>query len=334
MATDVALDIGTTYTRMATEERGIIFNEPTIVAIDTSTGDVVDIGYGAMRAVGTSQRHVVAFRPFAKGATVDFDVTARLIGAVFTRVGFSRVSRVRAVMSVPTLATPIERRALRQAAVRAGASDVSLIEVPIVAAMGLGMPLQEPVGSAIAVLGGGSSEMAVIALGGIVTGGSLRLGGLDIDNAIGTMIRQRYGVVVAPSYLENLKMEVASAQRLTDGESSVVPARTVERGRPSQVEVTATEINNAIADTIFSTVRMIQECLGESPPDLAQDVLTHGLTLAGGHARLRDLAPRFASDLGVDVRVAPTPELVVIEGLRRCLSEMSTLHKLFREADR
>jgi rod shape-determining protein MreB len=334
MASDVALDIGTSFTRLATEERGVVFNEPTIVAIDTSTGEVVDIGYGALHAVGTSPRHVVAFRPFAKGATVDFDVTARLISAVFLRAGYSRMSRLRVVMSVPTLATAIERRALRQAAVQAGASDVSLIETPMVAAIGLGMPIEEPVGSAIAVLGAGSSEIALIALGGIVTGGSLRVGGNDLDASIGTMIRQLYGVVVSPTLLEELKIGLGSALGRTDREVRVVPARTVNHGKPVSVEVPAKQINTSIVDVINASIRMMQECLGESPPDLAQDVLTHGLTLAGGHARLTDLAEIIAKETGVEVRVAPTPELVVINGLQKCLGEMRSLHKLFREADR
>ena len=232
MALDVALDIGTSSTRLATSQRGVVFNEPTLVAIDTNSGDVVDIGYGASNLVGRTSRHIVVFRPLEKGATVDFDVTARLIATLFERAGVSKLSRARVVMSVPSLATAIERRALRQAAVQAGAREVSLIEAPIAAAIGLGLPIQEPIGSAIVVLGAGASEAALISLGGIVTRGARRLGGNDLDNAIATLLRMRKGVVLAPSTSEVLKMTLGSALGTTNGRVEKVAARTVERGEP------------------------------------------------------------------------------------------------------
>ena len=211
MALDVALDIGTSHTRLATSQRGVLFDEPTMVAIDTDTGDVLEVGDGALNLVGRTSRHVVVFRPFNQGATVDFDVTARLIAALFDRAGVSKLSRARVVMSVPSLATAIERRALRQAAVQAGAREVSLIEAPLAAAIGLGMPVQDPVGSAVTLLGAGASEAAIISLGGIVTGGARRLGGSDVDAAIATLLRVNLGVVVAPSVVEWLKCTLVSA---------------------------------------------------------------------------------------------------------------------------
>src|SRR6202167_495853 len=204
MALDAALDIGTSNTRLATTERGIIFNEPTMVAIDTNSGRVVEVGHGALDMVARTPRHVVVFRPFNQGATVDFDVTARLIAGLFERAGVSKMSRARVVMSVPSLATAIERRALRQAAIQAGAREASLIEAPLAAAIGLGMPIQDPVGSAVVLLGGGASEAAVVSLGGIVTGAARRIGGSDVDAAIATALRLHLGVVVAPSVLEML----------------------------------------------------------------------------------------------------------------------------------
>ncbi len=186
MALDVALDIGTSHTRIATDQRGVVFDEATMVAIDTKTGEVVSIGDEALDLVGRTSRHIVVFRPLEKGATVDFDVTARLITGLFDRAGVSKLSRARVVMSIPSLATAIERRALRQAAIQAGAREVSLIEAPLVAAIGLGLPVQDPVGSAVAVLGAGCSEAALISLGGIVTSGVRRIGGNDLDGASAT----------------------------------------------------------------------------------------------------------------------------------------------------
>jgi rod shape-determining protein MreB len=333
MALDVALDIGTSHTRLATNQRGVIFDEPTQVAIDTNTGDVAQIGYAASGLVGRTSRHIVVFRPLEKGATVDFDVTARLISSLFDRAGVSKLSRARVVMSVPTLATAIERRALRQAAVQAGAREVSLIEAPVAAAIGLGMPIQDPVGSAVAILGAGASEAALISLGGIVTSASRRLGGNDLNAAIATLLRTRHGVVVSPEILEELKVELGSAQASTNGITRVVSARNVERGEPVDVQVRADLINAALSDVIVTTVRMIQECLADAPPDLSQDVSARGITIVGGLSQLNDFADVIEEGTGVDVTVAPHPDTVIIEGLLLCLDEMRSLHALLRSAD-
>jgi len=334
MATDVALDIGTGRTRLATAQRGVLFDEPTMVAIDTTSGDVVDVGHGAVDLIGRTPRHVVVFRPLAQGATIDFDVTARLIAGLFDRAGVSKLSRARVVMSVPSLATSIERRALRQAAIQAGAREVSLMEAPIAAAIGLGLAVQEPLGSAVAVLGAGASEAALISLGGIVTKGARRLGGTDVDAAIATLLRLRHGVVVAPATIESLKMEMASARMRTAGRSRAVQARTVERGAIVEIEVRAELINEAAADVVQNTIRLIQECLADAPPDLSQDVSAHGMTLVGGHAQLQDFAELLASATGVEVRVADEPGTVIIRGLQLCLEQMATMHALLRQVDR
>jgi rod shape-determining protein MreB len=333
MALDVALDIGTSSTRLATNQRGVIFNEPTLVGVDTNTGGVVDIGYAASNLVGRTSRHVVVFRPLEKGATVDFDVTARLIAALFDRAGVSKLSRARVVMSVPSLATAIERRAIRQAAVQAGAREVSLIEAPIAAAIGLGLPIQDPIGSAVAVLGAGASEAAIISLGGIVTSGARRVGGNDLDYSIATLLRMRQGVVVSPSTLEMLKMTLGSALNSTNGTVETVPARTVDRGEAVEVEVSAELVNHAVGDVVAQTVRLIQECLADAPPDLSQDVSARGLTIVGGHALLNDFAELIAASTGVEVTLATNPDVVIIEGLLQCLDEMSSLHTLFRAKD-
>ena len=334
MATDVALDVGTGWTRLATAEEGILFNEPTVVAIDTRTGDVVELGFGALDMVARTSRHVVAFRPLSQGATVDFDVTARLLSGLFERAGISRISRVRAVMSVPSLATPIERRAIRQAAIQAGAREVSLLEAPLAAAIGLGLPVQDPVGSAVTLLGAGASEAALISLGGIVTSATRRQGGGDLDVAIASLLRQRYGVVVAPAIVESLKFNLASAVGRLRGPAEVVLARTVSRGEPVEVEVGADLVNAALHDVLATTVKMVQDSLSDAPPDLSQDISTRGLTLVGGHARVNDVAELLATNTGVEIRVADDPELVVIRGLQLCLEEMSSLHAVFRDAER
>jgi rod shape-determining protein MreB len=334
MAVDVALDIGTSHTRLATSSRGILFDEPTMVAIDTNSGEVQDLGHGALELIGRTSRHVIVFRPFNQGATVDFDVTARLIEALFDRAGVSKMSRARVVMSVPSLATAIERRALRQAAIQAGAREASLIEAPLAAAIGLGLPVQDPVGSAVVLLGAGASEAAVVSLGGIVAGAARRIGGSDVDTAIATSLRLNLGVVVSPAVVEMLKCTLASALGRTAGLSRVVLARSVDRGRLLEIEVSAELVNAAAHDVLATTMRMIQECLAGTPPDLSQDVSARGLTIAGGHANIADLDELVATNSGVEVSLAPQSDLVVIQGLQACLEEMASLHALFRGADR
>ncbi|HVB70986.1 MAG TPA: rod shape-determining protein [Acidimicrobiales bacterium] len=333
MATDVALDVGTGWTRLASADEGLLFNEPTIVAIDTRSGEVVELGFGALDLVARTSRHVIAFRPLSQGATVDFDVTARLLSGLFDRAGISKISRVRALMSVPSLATPIERRALRQAAIQAGAREVSLLEAPLAAAIGLGLPVQDPVGSAVTVLGAGASEAALLSLGGIVTSATRRHGGVDLDAAIASLLRQRHGVVVSPAVTEALKVNLGSARGLTRGLTEEVVARTVSRGEPVRLTVGADLVNVALHDVVASTVRMVQDSLADAPPDLSQDVSARGLTLVGGLSRLGDLADLISTNTGVEIRVADDPELVVIRGLQLCLEEMSSLHPLFRDAD-
>jgi rod shape-determining protein MreB and related proteins len=334
MAVDVALDIGTSHTRLATTSRGILFDEPTMVAIDTNSGEVQDLGHGALELIGRTSRHVIVFRPFNQGATVDFDVTARLIEALFDRAGVSKMSRARVVMSVPSLATAIERRALRQAAIQAGAREATLIEAPLAAAIGLGLPVQDPVGSAVVLLGAGASEAAVVSLGGIVAGAARRIGGSDVDTAIATSLRLNLGVVVSPSVVEMLKCTLASALGSTSGLSRVVLARSVDRGRLMEIEVSADLVNAAAHDILSATMRMIQECLAGTPPDLSQDVSARGLTIAGGHANIADLDELVATNSGVEVSRATQSDLVVIQGLQACLEEMSSLHALFRSVDR
>jgi rod shape-determining protein MreB len=194
--------------------------------------------------------------------------------------------------------------------------------------------VQDPVGSAVTLLGAGASEAAVISLGGIVTGGARRLGGNDVDAAIATLLRTNLGVVVAPSVVEELKCKLISALGRTDGLSEVVLARSVDRGHLVQVEVSADLINAAARDVLNSTMRMIQECLGDTPPDLSQDVSARGMTLVGGQANLTDMGELVATSSGVEVSVAGQADLVVILGLVACLEEMASLHALFRSADR
>jgi rod shape-determining protein MreB len=329
---DIALDVGTSFTRIATRDEGLLIEEPSIVAIDTRNGDVVAVGHTAREAVVSFPRHVVAYRPLEAGATVDFDVTARLIRALVDKSQVRGFSRSKVIMGVPAHATSIERRALRQAALQAGASEATLIESPIAAAVGLGLPVAEPVASAVLTLGAGSSEASVISLGGIVSRRSLRVGGNNIDHNIATVIRQRFDVVVSLATAEWIKHELASAIRRPPRSYLSVPARSIKDGEPVQIEVSAQLIEPVVEDVVAQTIRMATEALGEAPPDLVHDVLLHGVAVVGGHANLRDSTAVFESELGARIVTVEESERVVIDGLRLCLRERA-LRRFVRAAE-
>jgi rod shape-determining protein MreB len=263
----------------------------------------------------------VAYRPFEKGTTVDFDVTARLIHGVFARTGLTGLSRARMMVSIPTLATAIERRAVRQACVQAGAKEVVLMEQPLAAAIGLGLPVEDPIGSAVTVLGAGVSEVAVISLGGIVTSAAQRLGGADLDAFIAAALRQTHGVVTAPATIEYLKMRLADARGEAPVGAERIMARGVMRGERRELMVNPSLVVGPTHDIVRSTTRMIQKCLSETPPDLSQDVARRGMYLVGGHAQVHGMATVISEFTGVTVTVPRSPEHVVIDGLRLCLRE-------------
>ena len=330
MAVQLALDIGTSQTRLAFADGSAFVAEESVVAIDTRDGEVVDVGSGAWRLVSRSPRHVVTFRPQANGTTVDFDVAARLIRAVFDRARVGRFSRVHATMSVPALATSIERRALRQAAMQAGASEVTLIEAPIAAAVGAGLAVEDPIASPVIVLGAGVSETALMSLGGIVTHRSVRIGGHHLDVDIATALRQHLGVVVAPHVAASIKRDLAAFGPQSQGGLVVVPARTVDRGQAVSVEVRSELVEMAIRDHVRSIIRSVQECLGDAPPDLAQDVALRGMTMVGGMSRMRGIDQLIASEVGVACNVLEEPDLTVLRGLLRCVNEVGRLRRTMR----
>ncbi len=321
-------------TRVATEDGGLIFAEPTVVAIDTRSGAVVALGHEAVELVGRTPRHVVAFRPIHKGATTDFDVAARLLHGVLERCGVGRFSRPRVLLTVPAAATAIERRALRQATRRAGAAHAHLLEAPIAAAIGLGLPIHDPVASSVAVIGAGTSEVAVVSLGGIVALASLRIGGDDLDRDIADWVRHRADAVITSATAEALKVSVATASLAPRHRTAEVPARRTSDGAPFALSVSGDDVHDAIGDHVNQIVRASSECLAETPPDIAQDVLVHGMHVVGGGAQLDGLHERMQSTTEVPVHVADAPAEAVVLGAARCLEDLGRLSQLFASAER
>ena len=334
MAPTLAIDVGTAMTRVATEDAGLVFAEPSVVAIDTRDGSVIALGHEAIELVGRTRRHVVAFRPVHAGATTDFDVAARLLHGVLDRCGVGRFSRPRVLLTVPAAATPIERRALRQAARRAGAAHAHLLEAPIAAAIGLGLPIHDPVASSVAVLGAGTTEVAVISLGGIVSLSSLRVGGEDLDTDIAEWVRHRADAVLTAQTAEVLKTSVATAAPTPRPRVAEVPARRTTDGAPFTLRVSGTDVLEAIDDHLQQILRAPSECLAQAPPDLAQDVLAHGLNVVGGGSQLDGLLDRLAETTEVPVNACDAPAEAVVLGAGRCLEDLGRLSQLFASAER
>jgi rod shape-determining protein MreB and related proteins len=334
VAPTLAIDVGTSMTRVSTESEGLIFAEPTVVAIDTRDGSVVALGHEAIELVGRTPRHVVAFRPMHAGATTDFDVAARLLHGVLDRCGMGRFSRPRVLLTVPAAATAIERRALRQAARRAGAAHAHLLEAPIAAAIGLGLPIHDPVASSVAVAGAGTTEVAVISLGGIVSLASLRLGGDDLDRDVAEWVRHSADAVITDATAEALKTSIGTASPTPRPRSAEVPARRTSDGAPFALHMSGTDVHDAIADHVHQIVRASSECLAGAPPDLAQDVLVHGLHVVGGSSQLDGLLERLAETTEVPVRSCDVPAEAVVLGAGRCLEDLGRLSQLFASAER
>jgi rod shape-determining protein MreB len=309
MARDLAIDLGTANTLVYARGRGIVLNEPTVIALNSRSQDVLAIGHEAWQMIGRTPGYIVAVRPLRQGAITDFDITERMIRLLLQRCGVSRFNRPRVLICVPSAITSVERRAVTEAARRAGASEAFLMEQPMAAAIGAGLQIHEPVGNMVVDVGGGTSECAVISLGGIVAVRALRCGGFDLDSAIQLYVRRVYGIAIGERTAEEVKLAIGSAG-------------------PYEDEVHA-EVRGAIEEQIRQIVSAAVECLGQAPPELAQDIIYQGVHLVGGGSLLRGLAKRLADETAVPVHVVDTPLECVALGAGRCLDSFESLKSLF-----
>lgn len=322
---DVAIDLGTLNTMIFARGRGIVYEEPTVAAVGAGTGEVVGVGEETWQIVHRSQGEVTAVRPLRRGVIVDFELTRRMLRRVFRRLGLSRVQRPRAVVTIPTGLTSVERRAAQEAVKMAGARSVTLIEKPLAAAIGAGLPIQEPVGNLVVDVGGATTEAAIVAMGGLITGAARPVGGQDVDAAIRRHVRARYDVVVGEATAERLKLTAASAYPVADAKPAEVQGRRASNGVPVTVVVTPTEIREATEGVVARIVDAARYCLAESPPELSHDVLERGVFLTGGGGLLRGLDMRLSQDCEVPVHVADRPAATVVLGAGRLLEHMPEL---------
>ncbi|MDA8309284.1 MAG: rod shape-determining protein [Actinomycetota bacterium] len=334
MSRDLAIDLGTANTLVYAEGKGIVLNEPTVIAMDTRSKGVLAIGEEAWQMIGRTPGYIVAVRPMRKGAITDFEITERMLHVLLRRVGVGRLSRPKVLVCVPSAITAVERRAVIEATRRAGASECFLIEQPIAAAIGAGLSIHEPVGSMIVDVGGGTSETAVISLGGIVAMRAIRCGGFDLDAAIQSYVRNRFGVAIGERTAEAVKLAVGSAAPYPDEPDAEVRGREVATGMPRTVVLTSTEVRAAVADQVSQILGAATTCLGEAPPELAQDIIFEGIHLTGGGALLRGLGERLSGSTGVPVHLVETPLECVVLGAGRCIESFDRLKPLFSAADR
>jgi rod shape-determining protein MreB and related proteins len=328
MARDVAIDLGTANTLVYQKQRGILFAEPTVIALNKETGAVLAMGEAAWQMIGRTPGYIVAVRPLRSGAISDFDVTEKLIRLILQRAGVTRLSRARVLVCVPSALTGVERRAVEEATLAAGARSCYLIEEPMAAAIGAGLPIHEPLGNLVVDIGGGTSEVALISLGGIVTNTGVRIGGFDLDAAIQNHVRREYTVAIGERTAERIKIAVGSAFPLIHEDKAELRGRDLATGLPKNILITTEEIREAIHEPIRAVVASVLECIGASPPDLVQDVLTNGITLTGGGGMLSGLDMLLSQEAEVPVHVTEQPLEAVVLGAGKCLEAFDSLRSI------
>jgi rod shape-determining protein MreB len=327
---DIGIDLGTATTLLTVRGKGIIIREPSVVAIDKRTRKVLAVGAEAKRMVGRTPANIVAIRPLRDGVISDFDITEQMLRYYITKAHeqFALVPKPRVVIGIPSGVTEVERRAVQDAALNAGAREVYLIEEPMAAAIGAGLPVNEPSASMIIDIGGGTTEMAVISLGGVVTNRSIRIAGDEMDNEIIQFARQRYNLLIGERTAEEVKIAAGSAFPLEQEITVTLRGRDLVTGLPRSVDVSSVEIREALAGPVGAIVQAVRTTLEETPPELITDLMEHGIILAGGGSLLRGMDRRLSYETKMAVYLADDPITCVVRGTEKVLEEMDVLRKV------
>jgi rod shape-determining protein MreB len=325
---DMAIDLGTANTLVYVRGQGIVLNEPSVVAIDTRTHRALAVGAEAKRMIGRTPAHIQAIRPLRDGVIADFDITEKMLRYFIKKVQPRRWARPRIIVGVPSGITGVERRAVEEAAYHAGARRAYTIEEPMAAAIGCGLPVYEPTASMVVDIGGGTTEVAVIALGGIVVARSIRVAGDEIDEAIIDYVKKEYNLLLGDRTAEQLKMAVGSAWPYSDEPSAEIRGRDLVTGLPKTVVVSAQEVREGIEEPVQAVVDAVKYCLDKTPPELAADIMARGIMVTGGGALLRGLDVRIASETGTPVITSERPLQTVVLGAGVCLEEFDRLREV------
>lgn len=334
---DIGIDLGTANTLVYMRGKGIIIREPSVVAVDVKMDRVRYVGQEAKDVIGRTPGSIVAVRPLKDGVIADFDMTTSMLQEFIRKSLKGRAfagSRVRVIICIPSGVTAVERRAVKEATQNAGAKRVSIIEEPMAAAIGAGLPVADPTGSMIVDIGGGTSEVAVISLGGIVTSRSVRVAGDEFDSSIINYIKKKYNLLIGERTAENIKIAIGSAYPYADNEPSMdIKGRNLLNGLPENITVTSEEIREALSEPLSHVIEAIKVTLEKTPPELAADIIDQGIMLAGGGALLKGLDLLIHAETGMPVKVAERPLDCVADGTGKVLENIDKLIDVLTDDD-
>ena len=326
---DMAVDLGTANTLVYVRGRGIVLNEPSVVAININTGGILAVGSEAKRMIGRTPGNIIAIRPLKDGVIADFDTTERMLRYFIQKVHKRRhLAKPRLIICVPSGITGVEQRAVKDAGYAAGARKVFIIEEPMAAAIGANLPVHEPTGNMVVDIGGGTSEVAVISLGGIVTSLSIRVGGDELDNAIIAFVKKEYSLMLGERTAEEIKMAIGSAFPLPDEPQAEIRGRDLVSGLPRTIVVTAEEIRRAMDEPVHAIIAAVKATLDRTPPELSGDIMDRDIVLTGGGALLRGLDERLRHETGMPIIIADHPLECVALGSGKCVEEFDALQQV------
>jgi rod shape-determining protein MreB len=331
---EMAVDLGTANTLVYVRGRGIVLSEPSVVAIDQRTGEVHAVGIEAKSMLGRTPGTISAIRPLKAGVIADFDVTEQMLRHFIQKVHHNRFAHPRVVVCVPSGVTGVEKRAVEEATLSAGARQAYLIEEPMAAAIGAGLPVSEPTGNMIVDIGGGTTEVAVISLGGIVVSQSIRVGGDEMDEAIMSHIKKEYKLLIGQQTAEELKLEIGSAWELSEEVQAEVRGRDMLTGLPKTIVITSEEVLRALDEPVGQILDAIKSTLDKTPPELAADIMDRGIVLAGGGSLLTGLEERLREETQMPVQLAESPLTCVAVGSGKSLEEFEVIHRAAKARSR
>jgi rod shape-determining protein MreB len=331
---DMAVDLGTANTLVYVRGRGIVLSEPSVVAVDSRTGEVHAVGVEAKRMLGRTPGTIRAIRPLKDGVIADFDVTEEMLRHFIQRVHQNRFAHPRVVVCVPSGVTGVEKRAVEEACLSAGARQAYLIEEPMAAAIGAGLPVAEPTGSMVLDIGGGTSEVAVISLGGIVVSESIRVGGDEQDEAVINYCKHEHKLLIGQQTAEEVKLEIGSAAHLPEEVTTEIRGRDMVTGLPKTIMLTSGEVRGALEEPISQIVAAVKDTLDRTPPELAGDIMDRGIILAGGGSLLQGMDQRLRDECQMPAQVTESPLTCVAVGSGRSLEEFEVIHRMSRNSHR
>src|SRR5947207_10952125 len=332
---DMAIDLGTANTLVYVRGRGIVLNEPSVVAVNTLNGDILAVGAEAKRMIGRTPSHIRAVRPLKDGVIADFDITEKMLRYFIQKVHQRKfLAKPRIVVCVPSGITGVEQRAVEEASYSAGARAAYIIEEPMAAAIGAGLPIHEPTGNMMVDIGGGTAEVAVISLGGVVTATSVRVGGDELDESIINHVKKEYSVALGERTSEAIKLAVGSAFPTPEDMIAEIKGRDLVSGLPKTIHISAEEVRRAIEEPVNAIVDAVKNTLDRCPPELAADIMDKGIVLTGGGALLRGLDQRLKHETGMPIHVAENPLSCVAIGSGKCLEEFEVLKRVLVSSGR